>query len=69
MIKGKKYYVHGGEAVEAIIYLIFIANNIMQLFLTRRLKGRYKTQREMVRLLLKGLYLLKYNNELVFNTS
>jgi len=62
-------YVHGGEAVEAIIYLIFIANNIMQLFLTRRLKGRYKTQREMVRLLLKGLYLLKYNTELVFNTS
>ena len=37
-------YVHGGKAVEAILYLIFIANNLMQLFLTRRLKGRYKTK-------------------------
>ena len=52
-------YVHGGSAVEAILYLIFIANNLMQLFLTRRLRQRYQTQREMVRLLLKGLYLLK----------
>jgi hypothetical protein len=62
-------YVHGGNAVEAILYLLFIANNIMQLFLIRRLRGRYQTQREMVRLLLKGLYLLKYRSELVFNTS
>ena len=62
-------YTHGGNAVEAILYLIFIANNIMQLFLIRRLKGRYETQREIVRLLLKGLYLLKYKPEIVFNTS
>ena len=62
-------YVHGGNAVEAILYLMFIANNIMQLFLIRRLRGRYKTQREMVRLLLKGMYLLKYNTERIFNTS
>ena len=41
----------------------------MQLFLIRRLKKRYETQREMIRLLLKGLYLLKYRVELVFNTS
>ena len=41
------YYVHGGNGVEAILYLIFIANNIMQLFLIRRLKKRYKMQREM----------------------
>ena len=62
-------YVHGGNAVEAILYLIFIANNIMQLFLIRRLRKRYKNQREIVRLLLKGLYLLKYSAELAFNTS
>ena len=62
-------YVHGGKSVEVILYLIFIANNLMQLFLIRRLKKNYKTQREMVRLLLKGLYLLKYKVDLVFNTS
>jgi hypothetical protein len=60
--------VHGGNAVEAILYLVLIANNIMQLFLVRRLKGRYKTLREIVRLLLKGLYLLKHKAELVFNS-
>ena len=62
-------YVHGGNSVEAILYLIFIANNLMQLFLIRRLRKRYKTQREIVRLLLRGMYLLKYRAELVFNTS
>ena len=62
-------YVHGGNGVEAVLYLIFIANNLMQLFLIRRLRKRYQTQREMVRLLLKGLYLLKYRADLVFNTS
>lgn len=62
-------YVHVGNAVEAILYLIFIANNLMQLFLIRGLKKNYKTQHEIVRLLLKGLYLLKYKPELVFNTS
>ena len=59
-------YVHGGKAVEAILYLIFIANNIIQLFLIRRLRKRYQIQREMVRLLLKGLSLLKYRRDLVF---
>jgi predicted transposase YbfD/YdcC len=62
-------FVHGGNAVEAVLYLIFIASNIMQLFLFRRLKKHYTTQREIVRLLLKGLYLLKYKAELVFNTG
>jgi len=62
-------YVHGDNAVETILYLIFISNNLMQLFLIRRLKRNYKTQREMVRLLLKGLYLLKYRADLVFNSS
>ncbi len=62
-------YVHGGNAVDAILYLIFIASNIMQLFLLRRLKNHYQTQKEIVRKLLKGLYLLEYDRELVFNSS
>ncbi|WP_407312451.1 transposase [Desulfosporosinus sp. SB140] len=62
-------FVHGGKAVEAVLYLIFIASNIMQLFLLRRLRNHSTTQREMVRLLLKGLYLLKYRAELVFSSS
>ena len=62
-------YVHGGNAVEAILCLIFIAANIMQMFLQRRLRNNYPTQKEMVRILLKGLYLLKYDRELVFSSS
>jgi predicted transposase YbfD/YdcC len=62
-------YVHGGKAVEAVLSLIFMASNIMQLFLIRRLRNHFTTQREMVRLLLKGLYLLRYRGELVFSSS
>ena len=62
-------FVHGGNAVEAVLYLIFIASNIMQLFLVRRLRNHFTTQREMIRLLLKGLYLLKYRVDLVFSSS
>jgi hypothetical protein len=62
-------FVHGGNAVEAVLYLIFIASNIMQLFLIRRLKKHFTTQREMVRLLIKGLYMLKYKSEWIFNSA
>ncbi|WP_243450473.1 transposase [Desulfosporosinus sp. Sb-LF] len=62
-------FVHGGNAVEAVLYLIFMASNIMQLFLVRRLRNQYTTQREIVRLLLKGLYLFQYRGELVFRSS
>lgn len=62
-------FVHGGKSVEAVLYLIFIASNIMQLFLFRRLRKQFSTQREIVRLLLKGLYLMKYKSELVFNST
>lgn len=62
-------YVHGGNAVEAVIYLIFISGNILQLFLQRRLKKHYETQKEIVRLLQKGLYLLKYDTKLIFSTA
>ena len=60
-------FVHGGNAVEAVLSLIFMASNIMQL--VRRLRNHFTTQREMVRLLLKGLYLLKYRAELIFSSS
>ncbi|MDR3600333.1 MAG: transposase [Desulfosporosinus sp.] len=62
-------FVHGGNAVEAVLCLIFIASNIMQLFLVRHLKEHFTTQREMVRLLLKGLYLLKFNAELILSSA
>ncbi|NRT73828.1 hypothetical protein [Clostridium beijerinckii] len=62
----KHCFVHGGKAVEAVIYLIFIALNIMQLFLLRRLRNYFSTQQEIVRLLLKGLYLMKGKSEFVF---
>ncbi len=37
-------FVHGGNAVEAVLYLMFIASNMFQLFKVRRLKimCRYK---------------------------
>ena len=39
-------FVHGENAEEAVLYLIFMASNIMQLFLVRRLKQHFTTQRE-----------------------
>jgi len=54
------FFVHGENAVEAVLYLIFMVSNIRQLFLVRRLRNHFTTQRKIVRLLLKGLYLLKY---------
>jgi hypothetical protein len=62
-------FVHGGKAFEAVLCLIFIAANILQLFLFRRLRKHNETQMEIVRRLLKGLYLLKYEPELVFSSS
>ena len=62
-------FVHGGKAVEAVLCLIFIASNLMQLFFYRRLKKIIPTQRELIRLLIKGLYFLKYDRKLIFNTT
>ena len=62
-------FVHGGKAVEAVLCLMFIASNIMQLFFNRRLKKLITTQRELVRLLFKGLYLFKYNAELIYDSA
>ncbi len=49
-------FVHGGNAVEAILYLMFIASNLFQLFKTRRLKNHVPIQIELIRLLHRGLY-------------
>ncbi len=62
-------YVHGGNAVEAILSLIFMADNLFQLFKARRIKNHVPIQKELVRLLLKGLYFLKYDRKLIFNTG
>jgi predicted transposase YbfD/YdcC len=62
-------FVHGGNAVEAVISLIFIASNIMQLFYHRRIRNFISTQVELVRLLLKGLYFYRRKQEYLINTS
>ena len=62
-------FIHGGNAVEAILYLIFIASNLFQLFKQRRIKNTVTIQKELVRLLLKGLYLLKYDRNLIFSSG
>lgn len=62
-------YVHGGNAIEAVLCLIFIASNYVQLFYNRRLKDLLKTQVELIRQLHKGLYLFKYSLELIINTE
>lgn len=62
-------FVHGGNAVEAILYLIFIANNLFQLFKLRRLKNHVSNQIELVRLLLKGLYLVEKKDILILNST
>ena len=62
-------YVHGGNAVEVVLYLMFIANNLFQLFKMKRIRNHIPIQRELVRLLLKGLYLLKYDRQLIFSSG
>ena len=62
-------FIHGGNAVEGIISLMFIASNLFQLFKMRRIKNHIFMQIELIRLLFKGLYLLKYDNTLIFDTG
>ncbi len=65
-------FVHHPNAIEAILYLLSIATNLTQLFIFRRLSGseiKLLTQKEIVRLLEKGLYLLKYNRKYIFDTT
>ncbi len=60
-------FVHGGNAIEAVLCLMFIASNFVQLFYHKRIKKSVKTQVELIRLLIKGLYILKRKPELIFD--
>ncbi len=62
-------FVHGGNAAEAVLYLMFIASNLLQLFKVRRLKNHVPIQIELVRLLLKGLYLLDKSEITIFSSA
>lgn len=62
-------FVHGGNATEAILYLMFIASNLFQLFKTRRLRNHVPIQIELVRLLLRGLYQVDRKAIPFFNTA
>ena len=62
-------FVHGGNATEAILYLMFIASNLFQLFKTRRLKNHVPIQIELVRLLRRGLYQADRKSIPFFNTA
>ena len=62
-------FVHGGNAVEAVLYIMFIASNLFQLFRLRRLRNYVSNQIELVRLLLKGLYLVERKVVLVLNST
>ncbi|MHC1747329.1 MAG: transposase [Cellulosilyticaceae bacterium] len=65
-------FIHHPNAMKAILYLMNIAANLTQLFIFRRLSGselRGLTQKEIVRLLEKELYLLKYTRQYVFDTT
>ena len=57
-------FVHHPNVIKAILYLMSIDSNLTQLFIFRRLSGnkiKLLTQKEIVRLLEKELYLLRYN--------
>ncbi len=62
-------FVHGGNAVGAVLYLMFIASNLFQLFKQRRLKNHISNQIELARLLLKGLYLAERKDILILNNT
>jgi len=48
---------------------MIIASNIMQLFINRRLKSSIKSQKEVIRLIIKELYLIKVSTKYIFNTT
>ena len=65
-------FVHEPNAIEAILYLMSIAYNLMQLFIFRRLSGediRKFTQKEIVRLLEKELYRMRYRRQYSLDTT
>lgn len=58
-----------GNAVEAILYLMFIASNLFQLFKVWRLKKHIIIQKELARLLLKELYKIEKLNDLILSSG
>ena len=65
-------FVHDMNAIQAILYLMSIASNLMQLFVYRSLKiyaREHITQKEVIRLLTKERYLLNYDRKYIFNTT
>jgi len=60
-------YVHGGNAIEVVLCLIFLALNYLELFYCRRIRKSINTRIELIRQLYKGLYLLKYSPEVIIN--
>lgn len=65
-------FVHDMNAIQAILYLMSTASNLIQLFVCRRLKNYVRKQptlKEIIRLLTKELYLLKYDTKYIFNTT
>lgn len=65
-------FVYHPNAIEAILYLMSIASNLTQLFIFRRLSGneiKLLTQKEIIRLLEKEWYLLKYSRQYIFDTT
>jgi len=56
-------FVHGGNAVEAVIGLLFMAHNITQLFIEKCIRNQMKSQRELVRFLWKVHKILMHKKE------
>ena len=62
-------FVHHANAIEAILHLMVTANNIMQLFVHRRLIGKAvkeMPEKELIRLIEKEMYI--YKDKLVIDT-
>lgn len=62
-------FVHHPNAIEAILYVLITATNIMQLFRYKRLTSktiRQMTEKELIRLLGKEMY--SYKENVVINT-
>ena len=59
-----RYFVYNINAIEDILYLMIIASNLMQLFINTRLKSYIKSQKEVITIIIKELYLLKGSNKL-----
>ena len=65
-------FVHHPNAIEAILHVMSIAYNLMQLFVFKRLSSKETkalTQKEMVRLFEKELYGMKNSKQYIFDTT